>query len=182
MIVAVLGGQRDVAKLLDFGLVQDLSSEGGARLTQAGIVMGTPVYMCPEQAGGSSAVDARGDVYSLGAIAFFMLAGRPPFECAAVGEYLTAHLTRPAPDVRTVRAGVPADLAAVVAKCLAKDPRARFQTVAELDDALGACACAADWSPVRAAEWWDRELAAPATPAGPSAPTAAFHKPEPTPT
>src|SRR6266545_2202839 len=96
VIVAALGGQRDVAKLLDFGLVQDLSTaDSGERLTQAGVVMGTPAYMCPEQAAGSSAVDARGDVYSLGAVAFFALTRRPPFVCTTVGEHITAHLTQP---------------------------------------------------------------------------------------
>jgi eukaryotic-like serine/threonine-protein kinase len=179
VIVAALGGQRDVAKLLDFGLVQDLSAtESGERLTQAGVVMGTPAYMCPEQAGGSSAVDARGDVYSLGAVAFFMLTGHPPFARATVGEYLTAHLTQPAPDVRTLRADVPADLAAVVAKCLAKDPKERFQTAAELDAALAACACSTDWSPGRAAEWWSRAGTAPPA----TASDAATLLPERTPT
>ena len=154
VIVAALGGQRDVAKLLDFGLVQDLSTEAGDRLTEAGVVMGTPAYMCPEQARGSSAIDARGDIYSLGAVAFFALTGRPPFACATVGEFLVAHLTQPAPDVRSLRADVAADLAEVVARCLAKEPADRYQGAAELDAALAACKCAGDWSAVRAAEWW----------------------------
>lgn len=179
VIVAALGGQKDVAKLLDFGLVQDLSaSEGGARLTRVGVVMGTPSYMCPEQAAGSGAVDARGDVYSLGAVAFYALTGQPPFERATVGEYLTAHLTQPAPPASAVNPGVPADLAAVVAHCLAKDPKARFQSAAELDGALAACDCARAWSPSRAAEWWGRERAAPS--GASTTPTATFHTPEPT--
>ncbi|HEX5273124.1 MAG TPA: serine/threonine-protein kinase, partial [Gemmataceae bacterium] len=80
VIVAALGGQRDVAKLLDFGLVQDLSAADDGRLTRTGTVLGTPAYMSPEQASGESAVDARGDLYGLGAVAFFALAGRPPFQ------------------------------------------------------------------------------------------------------
>jgi serine/threonine-protein kinase len=155
VIVAALGGQRDVAKLLDFGLVQDLSAaDPGERLTQAGVVMGTPAYMCPEQAGGCGAVDARGDVYSLGAVAFFMLTGRPPFEGNSVGLLIAAHLTRPAPGVRELSPDVPADLAAVVARCLAKEPGGRFQTAAELDAALAACSCSMDWSAAAAATWW----------------------------
>ncbi len=154
ILVASLGGQRDVAKLLDFGLVQDLSTaDSDARLTQTGTVLGTPSYMCPEQAAGFR-VDARGDLYSLGAVAFFMLTGRPPFECATTGAYLTAHLTAAPPAVTEVRADAPADLSAVVAKCLAKPPTDRFQSVAELDAALAACRCAGDWSSDRAAGWW----------------------------
>src|SRR5262249_12913091 len=80
VIIATLGGQRDVAKLLDFGLVQDLSANPDTRLTRTGTVLGTPAYMSPEQAAGESEVDARSDVYSLGAVAFFALTGRPPFQ------------------------------------------------------------------------------------------------------
>ncbi|MBM3980211.1 MAG: serine/threonine protein kinase [Planctomycetes bacterium] len=142
VLVTTLGGQRDVAKLLDFGLVQDAGAErSDDRITRAGTVLGTPSYMCPEQAGGE-AVDPRGDLYSLGAVAFFLLTGRPPFEGSTVGKLLTAHLTQPAPDVRAVRADAPADLAAVVARCLAKDPKDRPQSAAELDAALAACASA----------------------------------------
>jgi serine/threonine-protein kinase len=169
ILVAALGGQRDVAKLLDFGLVHDLSADADARLTQTGVVMGTPAFMCPEQASGSGAVDARGDLYSLGAVAFFVLTGRPPFDGANIGALIAAHLTRPAPDVRDLRPDVPADLAAVVARCLTKDPKQRFQSAAELDAALAACACATDWNAAAAEKWWTE---APA--AVPAAPTVAF--------
>lgn len=154
VIVAALGGQRDVAKLLDFGLVQDhTDAPDDARITRAGTVLGTPAYMCPEQAAGER-VDRRGDVYSLGALAFFALTGRPPFEGATAAKLMSAHLTQPAPDARAVRPDVPADLAAVLARCLAKDPGARYQSACELDAALAACACAAEWSATTAAEWW----------------------------
>ena len=85
VIVATLGGQRDVAKLLDFGLVQDLSTVTDERLTRTGMVLGTPAYMSPEQAAGDSTVDARGDLYSLGAVAFFALTARPPFQGKTIG-------------------------------------------------------------------------------------------------
>jgi serine/threonine-protein kinase len=154
IIVAILGGQRDVAKLLDFGLVQDQS--GGGQLTRTGTVLGTPAYMSPEQAGDES-VDARSDIYSLGAVAFFALAGRPPFEGESVGRLLASHLTQPAPEVTEFRRDVPADLAAVVARCLAKNTAARFQTVLELDAALGRCACAVEWSSAIAEQWWESQ-------------------------
>src|SRR3954471_15313170 len=102
--------------------------------------------MSPEQAAGESAVDSRGDVYSLGAVAFFALTGRPPFEKKTVGQLLAAQRSQLPPPLADVRRDVPADLAAAVARCLAKDPGDRFQTVLELDRALAHCPCAGDWS------------------------------------
>jgi tRNA A-37 threonylcarbamoyl transferase component Bud32 len=155
VIVAALGGQRDVAKLLDFGLVHDTGSDADVRLTRTGTVVGTPAYMCPEQAGGEPNIDARGDVYSLGAVAFFALTGRPPFDEANVGKMLSAHLTRTPPRVDELRPEVPADLADVVALCLEKMPGDRLASAAELELALGLCGCARNWNPARAAVWWD---------------------------
>jgi eukaryotic-like serine/threonine-protein kinase len=150
VIVARLGGVCDVAKLLDFGLVLDESAaDGDDRLTRAGVVLGTPAYMAPEQAAGEP-VDARGDVYSLGAVAHYALLGRPPFGGKNARQVMAAHRTEPVPPLD----GVPADLAAVVTRCLAKDPADRFPTVRDLDRALAACGCAADWSAERAATWW----------------------------
>jgi eukaryotic-like serine/threonine-protein kinase len=160
VIVATLGGQRDVAKLLDFGLVQDLSAEADGRLTRTGTILGTPAYMSPEQAAGESAVDARGDVYSLGAVAFFGLTGRPPFQGMALGQLLAAHRSEMPPALADLRPDVPSDLAAVVARCLAKDPKDRFPSAADLGRALGECSCAADWSAARAADWWTSQRVA----------------------
>ena len=157
VIVATLGGQRDVAKLLDFGLVQDLSADAEGRLTRTGTVLGTPDYMSPEQATGELAVDARSDVYGLGAVAFFALIGRPPFQGKTFGQLLAAHRSEPPPNLSELRPDVPADLSAVITRCLAKDPANRFPTVVAVDRALGECRCAADWSTERAAEWWQAE-------------------------
>jgi serine/threonine-protein kinase len=152
IIITALGGRHDTAKLLDFGLVQDLSTDTDQRLTRTGTVLGTPAYMSPEQAAGEWAVDARGDVYGLGAVAFFALTGRPPFQGKTLGQLLAAHRSEPPPPVTDLQPDVPADMAAVVARCLAKDPNDRFQSAADLDRALGQCGCAADWSAERAAE------------------------------
>lgn len=138
VIVASIGGQKDVAKLLDFGLVHDLADTDD-RLTQIGMVLGTPAYMCPEQAAGEKTVDARGDIYSLGAVAFFALTGRPPFDKKTAGQLLAAHRSEQPPPLSTVLPDVPADLAATVARCLSKDLTARYQSAAELDVALAAC-------------------------------------------
>ncbi len=158
VLVAKLGGQFDVAKLLDFGLVHDAATDSSdVRLTRTGTVLGTPAYMCPEQAGGEP-VDARGDIYSLGALAHFTLAGNPPFEGTTVGKLLAAHLTQPPPDLSVARPDVPVDLAAVVTRCLAKNPLDRFQTMLDLDAALAACACAAEWGLREATEWWAQPM------------------------
>ena len=100
------------------------------------------------------AVDARGDVYGLGAVAFFALAGRPPFQGKTFGQLLAAQRSEPPPPLTDFRPEVPADLAAVVARCLVKEPDGRFQSAADLGRALAQCACAADWSAELAAAWW----------------------------
>jgi eukaryotic-like serine/threonine-protein kinase len=142
VIVARLGGMCDVAKLLDFGLVLDESAAGGEdRLTWAGAVIGTPAYMPPEQAAGDP-VGARGDVYALGAVGYYALSGRPPHGGATARQILAAVLTQPVPPL----AGAPTDLAAVIARCLARDPSDRVATAWDLDRALAGCGCAADWS------------------------------------
>lgn len=163
VLVTSIGGQQDVAKLLDFGLVHDLAVSDDDRLTRAGSVLGTPAYMCPEQAAGEAAIDARGDVYSLGAVAFFAVTGRPPFDAPTVGKLLAAHLTQTPPRAGDVNPAVPADLSTVIERCLAKEPGERFPSVADLDRALAGCGCAGDWSAEAAAKWWA------------TAPTAATH-------
>ena len=139
VIVATLGGQQDVAKLLDFGLVHDSSADTDQRLTHMGMVLGTPAYMCPEQASGESTVDARGDIYSLGAVAFFALTGRPPFQAKTAGQLLAAHRNQTPPPVTEFCPDVPAVLATIIARCLSKDPTDRFQSTADIVHALGAC-------------------------------------------
>jgi serine/threonine-protein kinase len=100
--------------------------------------------MSPEQAGGGDGVDARSDVYSLGAVAYFLLVGRPPFVRKTGVQVLAAHLHEPPLPPSSLRAEVPADLEAVVLRCLEKDPAKRFPDADSLGRALAACACAAD--------------------------------------
>jgi serine/threonine-protein kinase len=133
VVVCDRGGVADVAKLLDFGLVLPVGlGRDGEKLTAEGAVFGTPAFMSPEQADGRDDLDARSDVYSLGCVAYFLLTGRPPFADRSPVKMLAAHLyEQPQPP-----AGVPADLAAVVLRCLAKAPADRFPDVASLDAAL----------------------------------------------
>lgn len=100
-------------------------------------------------------VDARGDGYSLGAVAHYASIGRPPFGGKNSRQMMAAHRTAPVPTLD----GIPADLAAVVTRCLAKDPADRFPTIRDLDHALAACGCAADWSAEQAEIWWAHGIA-----------------------
>jgi serine/threonine-protein kinase len=155
VLVCARGGRHDVAKLLDFGLVQAHGlEEGTEKLTRQGAIAGTPAFMSPEQAAGHADVDGRSDLYSLGAVAYYLLTGRPPFERQTVVQTLAAHLGEPPLPPDRHRPDVPADLQAVVLRCLEKDPARRFADAGELDRALAGCACAGGWTSETAAGWW----------------------------
>jgi serine/threonine-protein kinase len=140
VMICERGGMPDVAKLLDFGLVLPPAGDAdGDRLTQDRTVTGTPAYLSPEQAGGEKAVDARSDIYSVGALAYFLLTGRPPFAGRTGMKLIAAHLTETPEPLSRHRPDVPAALEAVILRCLAKDPEKRFLDVESLDRALAAC-------------------------------------------
>jgi serine/threonine-protein kinase len=155
ILVCRRGGQHEVAKLLDFGLVRAHGPTGpGEKLTRDGAVAGTPAYMSPEQVAGGEDADARGDLYSLGAVAYYLLTGRPPFVRDSVVRTLAAHLDEPvvAPDRH--RPDVPGDLQAAVLRCLEKNPAGRFRDADEFARALSRCRCADRWTWEQAAAWW----------------------------
>jgi serine/threonine-protein kinase len=155
IIVCERGGIPDVAKLLDFGLVQTIDPDGQKeKLTQEGTVAGTPAYMSPEHASGRDPVDARSDIYSLGAVAYFLLTGRPPFQRNNAIGVIVAHLHEPVRRLTDVRPGLPADLEAVVLQCLEKDPARRFVDAQSLERALASCAAASEWTEGDARRWW----------------------------
>lgn len=157
VIVGPRGGEHDVAKLLDFGLVQETGLEGPAdRLTLTGTVVGSPPFMSPEQ-GAGKALDLRTDIYGVGAVAYYLLTGAPPFVRETAMQMLMAHAYEPVVPPSQVNAQVPADLEAVVLRCLEKDPARRYPDAASLEKALGACACAAAWGEDEAAQWWRQE-------------------------
>lgn len=155
VILCNRGGVYDVVKLLDFGLVRTQALDaGGAGLTQAGRIFGTPDYMSPEQAAGNRELDARSDVYSLGAVAYFLATGRPPFVRDSVVQTLAAHINEPAASLRANHAELDEDLESVVLRCLTKDPDHRFPDMTSLEQALGACHSANQWTQSEAASWW----------------------------
>ncbi len=145
-------GLADAVKVLDFGLVQHLGPpDPDDKLTRTGMVVGTPGYIAPEQA--AAEADARSDIYSLGAVAYFLLTGQAPFGARPAQPIPAAPSLEPAPP-RMLRPEVPADLEAVVLRCLRRVPGERFADVRLVDQALAACACATSWGPDEAAAWW----------------------------
>jgi serine/threonine protein kinase len=130
---------RDGVKLLDFGIAKlgDRAQAKTQKLTQHGLVLGTPGYMSPEQATGQQA-DVRSDLYSCGVILYQMLTGQRPFEADSGVEIMVMHLNAPPKLLRDVApsAGIPASLDGVVLRALAKKPADRFQTAHELRRAL----------------------------------------------
>jgi serine/threonine protein kinase len=126
---------KTVAKLVDMGLSREPRDED-FKLTREGCTVGTVDYMSPEQARDSRAADIRSDLYSLGCSLFHMLTGSAPFPEGTLIERLMQHTEREPPNLRVLRPDVPADLAAICRKLLAKKPAQRFQTPAELVAAL----------------------------------------------
>jgi serine/threonine-protein kinase len=166
------GGVHDVAKLLDFGLVQSSGiAKGADKLTVIGSIVGSPPFMSPEQAAGK-ALDSRSDIYSVGALGFYLLTGQPPFPRETAMEMLMAHAYEPVPAFSALLKGVPLDVEDVIRRCLEKDPAKRWPDAASLEKALAACACADDWTEECAEGWWRGQssestvsnLFAPATP------------------
>ena len=124
------------AKLTDFGLAREILETDAQHVTSAGALLGTPLYMPPEQCSGTAIVDARADVYSLGATLFHLLAGRAPFEANTVMGIITKQINEPAPLIRTIVPDVSEAVEQIINKCLAKPPDSRFQHAGELLDEL----------------------------------------------
>ena len=157
IFAAVRGGQYDVAKLLDFGLAKPIAGiDDSSQLTQAGSITGSPLYMSPEQATGDVEPDARSDIYSLGAVAYYLLTGLPPFvsdqplqgdhrprveEVVPPSQLRSGHSSRsgssrvalPGQSARPIAIRTPASLAAALAECSwpASGTRASRRLVAE---------------------------------------------------
>jgi len=133
---------RDLIKVLDFGLAKSLATETSSLITASSALLGTPLYMPPEQIGGESS-DQRGDLYALGCILHHMLAGRPPFVRETVNAVLAAHLHEPPPPLVA-----PAPLAELVAGLMAKSPNDRPSSAARVREVLQAAGDLADTIPV----------------------------------
>jgi serine/threonine-protein kinase len=132
----LLEGPRGRVMVTDFGIAKALSGSSGATLTGAGVAIGTPAFMSPEQAAGEREIDGRSDLYSLGIVSYQMLTGELPFTAPTVAGILMKQITESAPDVRGKRPDIPEDLALAVSRCLEKDPSNRWPTADSLRRAL----------------------------------------------
>jgi serine/threonine-protein kinase len=147
------GGILDFVKVLDFGLVRQVGSEQDTAASSADIVVGTPLYLSPEAILKPSQLDARADIYGLGAVAYFLVTGTPVFSGKNLVEICGHHL-HTAPEPPSSRKPLAADFERVILACLAKDPMDRPQTARALREALEACEDAGRWKDTQAAEWW----------------------------
>jgi serine/threonine-protein kinase len=163
IFAAERGGEHDFVKLLDFGLVKPLSaSHDDAKLSREGSVAGSPLFMSPEQTLGEP-TDFRSDLYSLGAVAYFLLTGFPPFPGESASRVMIAHARDPVPPLTHHRPDTAADLERVVLRCLAKRPEDRYPDVESLDQALASCSDAGAWGAQQAALWWREHPRKPST-------------------
>ena len=160
------GGEYDFVKLLDFGIVKRVANGGAmARpdddriLTQQVRLLGTPAYMAPERIGHPSGVDARADVYGVGAILYFLATGRPPFDAPDQAALLRVVISEPAPRLSTLAERIPAALDDLVARCLEKTPEDRPAGVAEIVTVLNALDLP-PWTTADARAWWTQWRAA----------------------
>jgi serine/threonine-protein kinase len=157
IFAAYRGARHDVTKILDFGLVKATKPDMGLDtpvVTRQGTVTGSPLYMAPEQIMRTHPPDPRTDIYALGAIAYFLLTGQPPFTGSDSMSVMIAHARDPVVPPSELRPDLAADLEGVVLGCLEKDPESRIPDAESLNRALAACADAAGWSPECAAAWW----------------------------
>ena len=132
----MLEGPKHHPLLMDFGIAKTGQTGGGVGLTSTGMVLGTPLYMSPEQAKADPAVDSRSDIYSLGVLAYQLFTGELPFNGDSIYAVLNQHLTTPVPEPRTLRPEIPAGVSAALRRAMAKKPAERFQHVEEFLEAL----------------------------------------------
>jgi hypothetical protein len=156
------GGAGDMVKLLDFGLAKAAESDQEGGITATGTITGTPLYMAPEAISGGAPVDARSDLYSVGAVGYALLTGRPVFDSQNVSEILYKQVHSD-PEPPSARLGKPVspDLESIILRCLAKNPADRPQSARVLALELAACDSAASWTEPDAEEWWQTQLPRP---------------------
>lgn len=136
IVIAKTKSGRELAKIVDFGISKLLNDQDGMSNTQTGTIMGSPVYMSPEQARGAKTTDQRSDIYSLGVVLYECVTGRTPFVADSFNELLFKIALEEAPAPKTLRADIDDNLNDIILKAMARAPEARFQTAAEFESAL----------------------------------------------
>jgi hypothetical protein len=157
------GGMYDFVKVLDFGLVKSISSPSD-ELTRPATISGTPAYIAPERVDDPDHLDGRSDLYSLGAVAYYLLTGHEVFRGKSAVDVLVQAMQKDPPRPRGEFPGIPAELDALVVQCLAKEPADRPATVDHVLDVLDSLAEQMPWPQSAAASWWkDRWQASKST-------------------
>ena len=154
IVLCTQGGERDVVKVLDFGLVKQLALDGDASVTVASTLIGTPHYMAPESIRDPESIDARADIYALGAVAYFLLAGSEVFSGKTIVEVCSQHLSQTPVPIAERGVRVSAELESIVRACLQKKPEDRPQSAVELRSRLSACSGIERWDEDKARKWW----------------------------
>jgi serine/threonine-protein kinase len=155
IILCRQGGAYDFPKVVDFGLVKELEQGHGASLTQTDSITGTPLYMSPEAITAPETLDARSDLYSLGAVGYFTLTGQHVFSGGTLVEICSHHIhTRPASPSERLQRPLPRDLESLILACLEKDPALRPSSAEELRQGLAACRDFGRWTHAEARAWW----------------------------
>ncbi len=147
IMVCKVGGVHDFIKVLDFGLAKAVDTDKQARLTAAGAIAGTPLYLAPEAIQDPDKVDAKADIYAVGAVGYFLLTGKPVFEAKSVMEILQMHMkAEPIPPSKRVPSSIPAELETLILSALAKNPSQRPASTREMLDLLDTWSIRYPWS------------------------------------
>jgi serine/threonine protein kinase len=155
VFLTIRGGQYDFVKVLDFGLAKLAGEEREANLTSTDVVAGTPLYVSPEAITQPERIDARADVYGIGAVGYFLLTGTPVFTGSSATDICLQHVrSTPQPLSTRTSQSVSPVLEALLFRCLAKSPGARPSDAAALLTLLEACPVSGSWTAAEAAQWW----------------------------
>jgi hypothetical protein len=155
LILCERGGIHDFVKVVDFGLMKKIRTKAEADLTAPNVILGTVPYIPPEALDPSKKLDARSDLYALGAVGYLLLTGRPPFAGEDLLQVAVAQMKAP-PErpSKALGAEIPADLEDVILSCLDKEVDGRPSSAHALEDALSRCSEAGKWTPEMARSWW----------------------------
>jgi eukaryotic-like serine/threonine-protein kinase len=160
LMLCMRGAQYDVVKVLDFGLVKEMHNPHTRDITQFAKVLGTPLYMAPERLRNPADADARADIYAVGAVAYFIITGKHAFRAETDHDLVYRILNDPAPTLAEGGAlDVPAQLQALIARCLAKDREDRPRDIEAVASALADIARNHPWREIDARRWWSTRAA-----------------------